>query len=85
VDTWFFGGLREDRRECHQSWLCEEGEYVGEIGRRLSPLETRMLWACYWWQRWLSFAVDRVLGNSVWVIKLVVCSSIALCTAEAGD
>ena len=32
-----------------------------------------MLWACYQRQRWSRFTADRVLGNSVGAIRVVVC------------
>ena len=59
--------------------------FVCEIGRWLSPLEMRMLWACYGRQRRSGSAADRVLGNSVGAIELVACSDGALRTVEAGD
>ena len=59
--------------------------FVCEIGRWLSPLETPMLWACYWWQRRSGSAADRVLGNSVGAIELIACNGGALRTAAVGD
>jgi hypothetical protein len=67
-----------DRRVKLPRFMCE-------IGRWLSPLETRMLWACYWRKRRSSSAADRVLGNSVGAIELIACSDGALCTVEVGD
>ena len=58
--------------------------FVCEIRRWLSPLETRMLWACHWRKRRSSSAADRVLGNSVGAIESVACSDGALGTVEVG-
>lgn len=53
--------------------------------RGFSPLEGRMLRACYWRQRRSCFVADRTLGNSVGAIELVARSKCAMCTFAAGD
>jgi hypothetical protein len=61
VDWWLcqkFHQIFGDSRAAYPRFVCVRG-------RGLSPLETYMLWACYWRQRRSGFAADHVLGNSV--------------------
>ena len=53
--------------------------------RGFSPLEGRMLRACYWRQRWSCPVADRTLGNSVGAIELVARSKSTMRTLAAGD
>ena len=81
VDCW----LRQIFTRSLGTVLLSIRAFMRVTKRGLSPLEGRMLRACYWRQRRSCLVADRTLGNSVGAIELVACSSCTMRTFAVGD